>query len=68
MKLILTWSSVLVLGLTALIVYPTLAQAAAGDGPSGAAVILVPLGFLAAMSGAVGLFLTWCLAYRAPQD
>ncbi len=65
MKNVFTWSMVLVLGLGALIAYPSLAEA--GDGSAvAAAKLLVPFGFLTAMAGAIGLFMTWCLQ-QGPQ-
>ncbi len=67
MKNVFTWTMVLVLGLSALIAYPSLAEA--GDGaPIAAAKLLVPFGFLAAMTGAIGLFMTWCLQQGASAD
>ncbi|MDF0601403.1 hypothetical protein P1J78_11725 [Psychromarinibacter sp. C21-152] len=60
MKPTLVWTTALLAGVAALAAYPVLAQeagAAAGFHP---AQLLVPVGFLVLLSGAAGLFLTWC--------
>lgn len=59
----LTWAALFILGVAALMTYPSLAEAGPRGDPSQAAIWLVPFGFVAIMAGAAGAFLNWCLAY-----
>lgn len=66
MKYMLTWGALCLLGFAALFAYPSLAQGGV-PGEAAGPVFLLPIGYLAIMIGASGLFLTWSILGAAPE-
>ncbi len=61
MKNIYIWAAVFVAGVATLLSYPTIASAGGTSSAIPGGVLLVPLGYLLAMTGAAGFFIAWSL-------